>query len=46
MSFLSYNLQYYDTALREFEYSSPTAERVYLAKQLLKFRLNHKSCGI
>jgi len=37
MSFLSYNLQYYDTAIREFEDSSRTTERVYLAKQLLKF---------
>lgn len=36
MSFLSYSLTYYTALLRELEHDTPTAERIYRAKQALK----------
>jgi len=37
MSFFSYNLQYYENAIHEFESTAATPNKIYRAKQLLKF---------
>lgn len=36
MSFISYSMTYYTALLRELEHHTPTAERIYRAKQALK----------